>query len=166
MKIAILTCGRSVRETWAEADRNSYHFTIGVNYASVEFDVDYAVFIDRIILNEIKRLDRWPRVAMVTNHSQAKDTGRPLMPLNRHFTNYDHETTLGYTFPCALVFCLDLWPDSEFDVFGYDLTCDPGISPYENRNHSSTRWDVEVAQTLPIWNKGNFNRIQPNPKET
>jgi hypothetical protein len=144
MRIAVLCCGPSLPDAWADWKRPAYDLVIAINGAILKYPCDWAACSDhRMSMEVIKaiRAGRLPRVRCLMSCyvKFAKRLGLELHhpPLRRE--------RIKYTTPSAVALaCLRFKGELVFEFFGYDAS---SAKDFDGRhgNHSRNRWVFEVA---------------------
>jgi hypothetical protein len=163
-KIALLSCGGSVLETWPKVletkERSLYDYVVGVNWVGELYECDYLCMKDQCLV--ARGLLKPPRIGVVNGGGvEFIWKGRRSY---ENFARWDKvagwcgPVVCGYTFPDALKWCCEKWTDKEIDVFGCDMDQEKGVCK-DSWNHGIGRWAREapfIAHMLRL----NLNRIQ------
>lgn len=142
MKIAILSSGPSVVDSWNQADKDSYDVTIGISTTCWYIDVDWMCWMDGIVIRGMIERNRKPKVGCVWHVSDLR-----FWPELEHssYPTYLDGTKPEYTLPNAINWALNTFETPHIEIFGNDMDDRPSISGSEY-NHNETRWIDELSQ--------------------
>lgn len=157
-RVAILCGGPSLRDLWSEGKAVEFDEVCAINGACLVFHCDYAIMVDRPIVEKlIESPGHHPRKALLT-YAQAYR--------NRFLNKRDLRAirmlpipTLGpamksFTMPRAIKFALGLCgPTGSIEIFGCDMS-DAGRDVAGLRgDHGIARWEKECLVLRAVWDK-------------
>lgn len=162
MKVALLSCGPSLKERWQNRYKYKYDFTIGVNTAGWLYEVDMLACLDKEIILDYPKNRPFP--AQVLTHkdypvpkkskkivSQAYNIkAKEVIPVQqlRFAASY-----CNYTFPQALWYIGEYFPEAEVDVFGFDIAIHSADVVGKAGSRGTSRWRAELPWIRFFWQK-------------
>jgi hypothetical protein len=158
-RIAVLTAGASLLETYSDDFRPDYDLVFAVNEAGRHFENDYLCFIDEWIERELPNF-KVPKIGYITIPERAKNLkghyvsalrlyGEKEVLLRYFGIDTPWSTRCGYTFPCALAQLFLTDPDAEVDIYGLDF----GGRSVANAKYTDDRWKFELPWVAYAWPK-------------
>lgn len=156
-KVALITCGESVKRSWNDDKRREYDHIVGVNWAAHHYDLDWVVAWDAQIWRHGEIII--PRTGAVSYGDGIPDDVDAIRI--RHGIEWEliDEPLLNergqmntFSFPLAVQFCVQEWPDCSIDIYGLDMDEKQGICMWSN-GHKSERWDRERSFVECMLNK-------------
>jgi hypothetical protein len=155
MRIALVTCGESAKESWLNADKSRYEATVGVNWAVNWFTFDWAVAWDALVWRwSSGKLANIPRIGVVGCGRQPEDLHAKFNARGLRLEFVPRLTDCTTTFPNALEWALCKWPEAHVDIYGLDMDTAQGLAPWpQPLCHSPERWDREFRYMRGIWNE-------------
>lgn len=141
-RIAILSSGPSVVDSWNQTDHSLYDVTVGISTTCWHIDVDWMCWMDGIVIRGMIERGRKPKVGCVWHVSDLK-----FWPELEHqsYPVLDDGTKPEYTLPNAINWCLRAFDEPHIEIFGNDMDDRPNISG-DSYNHNEGRWTAELAQ--------------------
>lgn len=155
-RVALLVGGHSLKDHWTEAKAAEYDVVVAVNGAVFTFSCDYAIMVDRPLVEKLTKHPRWtPRRALVT----YADAYRKRFKHDRLFARFKllQIPTLGkghksYSMPRAIMFCLPMCgPGGSLDVFGMDFSDGRRDVAGLPGDHGPHRWIQEAECLRKVW---------------
>lgn len=142
MKIALLSSGPSVLESWSKADQDSYDVTVGVSTTCWYIDVDYMCWMDGIAIRGMIERGRQPIKGCVWHVDDLK-----FWPELEHYAYpfLSDDTKPEYTFPNAVNWILHHFECPEIEIYGNDMSSEPNVCG-NAYNHVEQRWIDESMQ--------------------
>lgn len=147
--IALVTGGESAKENWSYDKAAEYAAVVGVNWASHHYQTDWIVALDPAIWRIKGAI--MPRQGLVSYATQPPDVTNileaanlKLLPFGARIIN--RATGIcSFTFPYALRFCLQNWPDDHIHVYGLDMDSTSGLFPFkQGQLYEDSRWNNKL----------------------
>lgn len=140
--ISLLSCGGSILKSW-EGRRDADDIVVGVNWVGHYHQTDYLCFKDEVVLDRSFLL---PRIGFVNSgHVTQLWKGRRSYENFKRWdgvTGWGGQKVCGFTFPDALRWCLEKWPDDSVHVYGCDMDDEANIGG-STFGHDEARWKAE-----------------------
>ena len=148
MRIALITCGESAKTSWSDAKGKEYDYVVAVNWASHLFSSDWVVAFDDSTWRYGKVII--PRIGGVSYRRLSDHVNSIRLANDLEWELVEELMECGkfgkcsFTFPNALRFCFEEWPDASVDIYGLDMNKNQGLCMWDN-GHSSNRLIREVT---------------------
>lgn len=161
-RVALLVGGPSLRDHWSEAKAAEFAWVVAVNGAALLYDCDYAVMVDRRVVERLVVGPRLPRKALVTYKAY-----RQRMADRKGFARVTMQEIVSvgpqaksYTFPRALKFALQLaGGQGSVEIFGMDWT-DSGHDVAGLKGcHDPNRWKQEAVVLRQVWDDSRVTHV-------
>lgn len=148
--VAVLAGGPSLRELWPLHEPDGYDVVIAVNGAALAFPCDYAVAVDRKLVERLIAETK-PRRALVTYDTyeracRKRGLGFRRIPVRKGLKSY--------TFPRALLLAAQEAGEAGLiDVFGMDYSTDRLDAGGVTGDRGALRWREEAEALRVVWPK-------------
>lgn len=159
MPIALVTGGESARTSYSDDLFDGYEAVVAANWASHHYRSRWIVALDPTVwrIEHISRIVL-PIRGLVSYETQPQDVTDILEAEDIELRPFGSRIThrvkgiCTFTFPYALRFCLETWPDSRVDIYGLDMDDRKGLQPGGPPvRKPGPRWNNEEPFTRAIF---------------
>lgn len=152
-KVAILSGGASLNQTWNKDKDSEYDCVIAINRAAFVYECDYWVAGDYPIVNNNKHLVLGKPTLVTRHKTERKLVNFPLRVINWDYFLHKYKPPIQhivYTITGALIFARSCNPEI-IDIYGNDQKLNGEYCDGTRNNHCTRqeRWDKEI----PAYNK-------------